>query len=332
MRGAPSRASVCAIAAVFAIAAYAQDASTIRVPVRLVAVPTLVVSQDGKFIPDLKVGDFRLMEDGQLRGINLDPEALPLSVAVVVQINSDVRSYLPFISRVGSILDDSLAALTGDTALIAYNDTVELIKPFVDGDLRTAMQKLSPAGTGTHLVDAGLFALELLRSRTGPRSRILLFIGQSVESGSLRKIAALQSEAERDNVQIYALKLPVFGRSFVSDTFRLQGLGSQGYRGGYQATIELTRAVPAARHAGEASVETDPYSVLTKLTGGFVVHFRKQRELEDAILLMGEALRTRYLLTFSPEARDTNPHRIRVEVKQPNVKVYARSEYRLITR
>jgi len=44
---------------------------------------------------------------------------------------------------------------------------------------------------------------------------------------------------------------------------------------------------------------------------------------------MGEALRSRYLLSFSPEAKDTNPHRIAVEVNQPGAKVYARSEYRL---
>ena len=138
------------------------------------------------------------------------------------------------------------------------------------------------------MVDAGLFALEMLRARKGPRSRILLYIGQPFESGSTKKLAALESEAERDNVQIYALKLPIYGASFVSDTFRLQGLGSQAYRGGYQASVELTRALPTLQHAAQASAGTDPYSLLTSLTGGFAMHFRKQRELEDAILLMGE--------------------------------------------
>jgi VWFA-related protein len=322
-------ASVLAVRA--ANPAHAQDTSTIQVPVRLVTVPTLVVSESGKFIPDLKIADFRLTEDGQLRKVNLDTDALPLSVAVAVQIDHDVRTYLPFISRVGSILDDSLAAVTGETSLIAYNDSVELIKPFGDSDLRSAMRKLSPAGRGAHMVDAGLLALEMLRARKGPRSRILLYIGQPFESGSTRKLAALESEAERDNVQIYALKLPIYGAAFVSDTFRLEGLGSQAYRGGYQASVELTRAVPALQHAAQAAAGTDPYSLLTGLTGGFVMHFRKQRELEDAIMLMGEALRSRYLLSFSPSANDTNPHQIGVQVSRPGAKIYARSQYRLTT-
>lgn len=62
-----------------------------------------------------------------------------------------------------------------------------------------------------------------------------------------------------------------------------------------------------------------------------MIHFRKQRELENAILVMGEALRSRYLLSFIPQARDPNPHRITVEVKQPGTKVYARAEYRATT-
>src|SRR3954447_24603946 len=93
----------CVLALCAANPAHPQDTPTIRVPVRLVTVPTLVVSESGKFIPDLKIADFRLTEDGQLRRVNLDTDALPLSIAVAVQIDHDVRSYLSFISRVGSI-------------------------------------------------------------------------------------------------------------------------------------------------------------------------------------------------------------------------------------
>lgn len=250
-------------------------------------------------------------------------------MAVVVQINQDVRAYLPFISKIGSVLDNSLAALTGETALVTYNDEVTLTKSFGEGDLQTALRSISPSGSEARLTDAGLFALELLNARSGPRSRILLFVGQSIESGSEGKITTLTDRAEQEGVQIYALKLPIFGGSFVSDTFRLQGLGSQGYRGGYQASIELSKAIPAARHAEQASLNTDPFSVLTNLTGGFVVPFRRQRELENAVLALGDALRSRYFLSFVPTSNDDRSHQIKVQVSQPDRKVYARSEYRL---
>ena len=84
------------------------------------------------------------------------------------------------------------------------------------------------------MVDAGMRAIELLKERPGPRSRVLVFIGQPVESDS-GKIEALEANAERENVQICALTLPVVGKAFVSDSFSLQGLGSQWYRGGVRS-------------------------------------------------------------------------------------------------
>ena len=66
----------------------------------------------------------------------------------------------------------------------------------------------------------------------------------------------LEANAERENVQIYALTLPIAGKAFVSDSFSLQGLGSQGYRGGYEASVELTKAVPALRRVAQANAHT----------------------------------------------------------------------------
>jgi len=42
------------------VALLAQDSAVIRVPVRLVAVPTLVYSKNNRPIPGLKKGDFRV--------------------------------------------------------------------------------------------------------------------------------------------------------------------------------------------------------------------------------------------------------------------------------
>jgi hypothetical protein len=38
-----------------------------REPVRLVTAPTLVFSKDGKLIPDLRRGDFRVLDNGHPR-------------------------------------------------------------------------------------------------------------------------------------------------------------------------------------------------------------------------------------------------------------------------
>jgi VWFA-related protein len=307
----------------------AQQTPTIRVPVRLVSVPTLVVSTQGKYIPGLSHSDFQLTDNGRPQSFKLDTYSLPVSIVIAVQVDQDVRAYIPFITNVGNLVDNSLAAATGEAALIEYNDEVSVAKPFGDGDLETVMRKISPSGHGARMTDAGLRAIALLKERTGPRSRVLLFIGQPIDNGGSAKLDVLEAEAERDNVQIYTFTLPLLGKSFVSDAFTLQGLGSQWYKGGYEASVELTRAVPALRRAAQSRAGGDPFSLLTVATGGLQIHFRKQKQLENAIIAMGDALRSRYVLSYAPYPDNTGYHEIAVQVSVPGAIVYARPGYQL---
>ena len=73
----------------------AQPGPTIRVPVRLVNVPTLVFGADGRLVAGLAARDFRVFDNDRPQKIRLDTEPLPVSVALVVQANQGVRSYLP---------------------------------------------------------------------------------------------------------------------------------------------------------------------------------------------------------------------------------------------
>jgi VWFA-related protein len=315
------------LALFLALPSLAQQPDTIKVPVRLVSVPTLVVSKDGKYIPGLTAEKFRLTDNGHPRTFTLDTEDVPVSVAVVVQVDQDVRDYLPFLAKVGALLDDSLAAASGEDALITYNDEISVLKPFGKGEMQTAMEKLKPAGHEAHMIDAGLRAVDLLKQRTGRGSRVLLFIGEPKENGSKGQLDVLTEQAERENVQVYVLALPLLGKAFVSDSFHLEGLSSQQYKGGYRASVELTRAVPALRRASQASAGTDPFSYLAVATGGLQLHFRKQKQLEDAIIAMGDALRSRYFLSFRPDAAEDGFHTISVQVDIPGATVYARPGY-----
>src|SRR5579859_1356718 len=108
----------------------AQQPNTIRVPVRLVTVPTLVFSAENRLIPDLRKSDFRVFDNGGLQSIALETSSSPVSVAVAVQVNQDVRSYIPFISKVGSALETLLVGESGEAAVIAYNGDIALVKPF----------------------------------------------------------------------------------------------------------------------------------------------------------------------------------------------------------
>lgn len=304
-----------------------QQLSTIRVPVPLVSVPTLVVSKAGKYVPGLSAKDFQLSDNGHLQNLNVDVSDSPISVVMVIQANDDVREYLPFIRKTGSLLDNSIAGARGQAAVVTYNDEVSIAKPFAQGELRDVINSVSPSGSKAKMLDAGMRGIVLLKERLQISSRILLFIGQPYDDGSRAKIETLAKDAENANVQIYALTLPILGKAFVSDSFSLSGFGSQFYKGGYQASIELTKAVPALRRAARAEAHTDPFSFLTTVTGGIQLQFRRQNQLENAIIGLGDALRSRYFLSYRPNPFDAGVHRITVQVGVPDTIVYARPGY-----
>jgi len=305
--------------------AFAQSTPVIRVPVRLVSVPTLVLGRDGRTLPNLGPADFRLFDSGQPRAFTLDSTVSPVSVVIAIQANEAVRSYLPSVASTGSAFDALLVGDAGESAVILYGDEVTVAKPFDSGDLSTALRTVAPIGKRARAIDAGLRALDLLRQRPPSRSRVLLFVGQPADHGSESHLDDLRRQAEHDNVTIHALALPEIGRAFVSDTFSLRGL-SRAERGGFRADVNLTNLIPVLSRAAASAQGADPFSLLTSATGGTQFHFRTQSALEDAIAIIGIELRSVYTLSFTP-AGEAGYHPIRVESAIPGARTYSRPGY-----
>jgi hypothetical protein len=304
-------------------------AATFRVPVRLVTAPTLVFSSDGRLIPGLQAGDFRLYDNDRPQKISLDPVMAPISVAAAVQVNQDVRAYVPFIATAGSVVDALLVGEGGDSAAIAYSSEVKTLKPFGKGDLPHALRGLAPGGLRARAIDAGIQAIRLLKEQPRERSRVLLFIGQPIDDGSESTLASLQEEAQRENVTVFALALPEIGKSFVSDTFTLEGLSSKTDRGGFKAGTDLLKLISVLSRTADAAAGADPFTTLTAATAGTLFHFRKQAELEGNLAALGVQLRSAYLLTYYPSSAEPGPHTIRVEVNLPGARIRTRPGYRI---
>jgi hypothetical protein len=241
-------------------------------------------------------------------------------VAVAVQVNQDVRSYVPFIAKAGSVIEALLAGESGETTLIAYNDDVTIIKAFDN------LKKIPPSGRQARMVDAGLRGIALLKERPASRARVLLFIGQPVDSGSEATLASLEEAAEKANVTVYALTLPLFGKAFVSDTISLSGVSAQ-EKGGFKAGLDLGKLIEVLGRSSKAEEGADPFSILPAATGGTQIHFRKQRELESAIATIGVELRSGYLLSYYPDSAEPGYHTISIEVDIAGVKVHSRPGY-----
>ncbi len=301
--------------------------STIRVPVRLVTVPTLVFSNDDRLVPGLEVSDFRIFDNGQQQKITFDTSDSPVTVVIAIQVNQDVREYLPFVSKVGSVFEALLLGESGEAAVITYADEGSVLKPFDGGDLVSAFRSVKAAGRDAHMLDAGWRALTLMRQRRSSRSRFLILIGQPLDSGSETKLQALEDEAEANNVTVFAITLPEAGKSFVSDNFSLQGPASAAERGGFKASVNLGKVISVLSHSSESAAGTDPFSELAAATGGAQFHVRKQIELEQVITAIGVDARSAYELSYAPSSNEAGHHTIKVEVDVPDAKVLSRPGY-----
>ena len=284
----------------------AQETPVIRVPVHMVAVPTLVFSKENRLIPGLKKADFRVLDNGIPQTVHLDLDDAPVSVVIVVQANRDVGGSVPYIAKVGSVMEAHLVGATGRAAVLACNSDIKVLKPFGSGDVRLAFRSLSAKGGKARMIDAGMRAIELLKERKRTEARVLLYIGQPIDRGSQAAWAGLQEEAERENVSIYALN---------------SGSGDAG-----GSKEDFGWLVPTLGHQ---DAKADPLSPLIAATGGTELHFHGQRELEDAIGTLGVELRSAYLLSYYPSSEVPGPHTISVEVSVPGAKTYARPGYRL---
>ncbi len=134
-----------------------------------------------------------------------------------------------------------------------------------------------------------------------------------MDSGSEASLASLKEQAEIENVTVYALTLPQFGKAFVSDTVKVSGV-SQEEKGGFKAGLDLGKLIEVLGHSSKAEEAADPFSILTAATGGTQLHFRKQHELESEIATIGVELRSAYLLSYYPVSTEPGYHTINVEV------------------
>jgi VWFA-related protein len=300
--------------------ALAAQQPTIRVPVRLVNQRVLIFSAENRLIPDLQPADFRVLDNGHAQTFTLDAEPAPVSIALAVQANYDVRAYLPFIAKAGATVEALLAGETGEIAILSYADEVRTLKPFDTSDAQTALRSLALSGKGARMRDAAEAAAKLLAARPPTRRRVLVLIGQPTDTGSETDLATLRRDIDRDDITVFTLTLPVLGKNFVSDTFSLSGV-SFGERGGFRAATDLGKLV------GVLSRQTSADDALTTATGGVEFHLRTQRQLEDGIAAIGVQLRSGYVLSYHPAPADPGYHAVRIESTIPGAKIFSRPGY-----
>lgn len=290
----------------------------IRVQTTLVNVPVIVTDARGRYVPDLKAGDFILYEDGVPQPIALFAASQePIHVALMLDTS---RSTATVLGKIRSAAADFLSQLRpqDQAMIVSFDYEVRVLSRLkrdivqLKEDVRRAEVASNP---GTRLRDA-LFEVvqKSLAAVQGRKAIVLLSDGQDVGSRISRE-DLLAAVAGWDTV-IYPLHYTVDPQELMKKLFG------------------ISTRMPTAGDSTWRDYERQGREFLEKLAEESAGRLRSSEAgaLKKVFRQVTEELAHQYLLSFYPDASklDGELHRLRVEVTRPGLLVRARPSYRAL--
>jgi VWFA-related protein len=327
-----------------------QDSGVAKITVttRTVLAPTTVMEKKtGSFINGLALSNFTLLDNDKPQKIDADFSYAPISVALVIQANSDVEPVLPKLKKAGLLLHGLITGDTGEVAVIAFDHRIQVLQDFTkDPDkIDDSLERLKAGSSGAALIDSIAEATRMLSHRPAGNRRIILLVAQDRDKGSKAKQAETVRGLEFNSVQIYAVDVgkyfpalmrtpqdprPAYGGippaaigstrgDTATDTTAMQN---------YQLGNWLNIAPPIYRSITEIFKLT-PEQAFTRYTGGTTYTFAaKTSSLERAIDDIGKEIHSQYVLSYTPN-NENEPgfHTIKVMVDKVGLEVRTRPGY-----
>jgi VWFA-related protein len=318
---------------------------TFQTSVKEVMAPVTVTDKDGHTVNGLSPLDFRLLDNGKPQTFTQDTATHPISLVVAVQANANVEKILPQIQKVGSVFDNLVIGDNGEMAVLAFDHRIQTMTPFTsDPDkIHDAFKKIKVGSYSSHLNEAAMESLNMLRRRPSDHRRILILISESRDGGSHFHVRDVLTEAEFADIVIYPVdishlltsltspqmpnrttsQIPPGGIALPAGNVMTPTMDTQLFQNGNYVPIFKEMFIGV-----KAIFVPNPLEVYSKFTGGREYSFMTQRGLEQAVAEIGDELHSQYLLTYSPNNQEEGGfHEIVVSVNRPDLKVRTRNGY-----
>jgi len=261
------------------------DNFRIQRDVNLVVLHATVLDDRGRFVPDLKQENFRVLEDKVEQKLALfKREDIPISVGLVIDNSGSMRDKRDRVNT--AALTFVKTSNPNDEAFIVnFNDDyyLDLDKDFTSdlNEMKDALERIDSRGS-TALYDALIGSLDHLKK--GHRDKkVLLVITDGVDNASRKSLEITVQEAQRSEALIYAVGL--FSQETKSDAKR-------------------------ARRALNA---------LTQATGGLAFFPERTEDTEAICTQIAHDIRNQYTLAYYPTntSRDGRFRSVQVEAIPP---------------
>ena len=304
---------------------------TIKIDTRLVSVPVVVSDRNGRYIPNLSVNEFSILQDGVSQKIEFfGATEEPLTIALLIDTSQSTRPVLDDIKDSARSLIKLLSP--HDKAMIvAFDYTTHFLCPLTSNqdELRQAIKRAEiPRGlVGTTLRDAAFQTIDrVFRPIKGRKAVIVLTDGKDV--GSHISPDELVFSLEESDTLVYSVMFKTDERAMLGRRGGI--LGGRSARGGNfpfpRFPDDSQRSVRIAQ-MNQSAEET-----LRKMSEATAGRFfsSKDGKLKDTFASIIDELRFQYRLGFYPseENGENDFHTIKVKVSRAESVVRARNGYR----
>jgi len=310
-----------------------QNVPTLRTQTNVVLAPTLVIDKAGKPIFGLTVNDFVIEDDGVPQSVKMDEAEPQEAISLVIAIQSGRSALFEFqrMKGIASMLDQVVSQPQVQTAIVAFDNDVNLLQDFTFDSEQTETQlKKMMAGPlrnvagdrrGAAIFDAVRYSAGLLAKQPDDSRRILLLISETRDHGS--RAVTLDdaiTAINNSNTVVYSVAFSPTG-STAMDTLRGEWDECTDPAG---PNLDILRLMKMAR---EAMRKNAPKSVAA-MTGGEYDLFASQKGFEHFMTEFANHLHSRYLLRFEPKNPRPGLHQVRVRLKQGgDAQIVARRAY-----
>lgn len=279
-------------------AAEQSEEETITFDAALVNTHVSVRDAQGHFVTGLTKEDFVVLDDGKQQPIvHFSQESdQPLRVALVVDRSRSVQSVLGRAQLVVRDFLNSVLRSRDSACLVAFDSGVYLVQDFTDDadSLAGAVNKLTAAG-GSSIFDAIYKTSRDKLAGTEEARRVIVLITDGEDTTSSSSIEQAMEMAIRNNVAVYAIRLP--GENSLNARDR-------------QGKPVLAR--------------------ITESTGGRQFHLDGgEGQLAGFLKKLQDELRSQYSIGYQFQSSSSASifHKITIKLTQPALKAFTRSGY-----
>ena len=345
-------------------AADTHPVTTLKVQAREVILPVTVRDKKGQTVPNLKIDDFILHEDGRPQTIkSFSHETnLPFRLGLLVDTSRSQESALPAErTATGKFIDQMLSQPADKAFLLHFDHEVELLQDFTATKTKlhheldemstsnySSDQASSDSSSGDHQRRRGgtqmydaiyLAANELMLKESGRKALIVLSDG--VDRGSKESLNDAVDAAEKANLSVYTVYFK--GEQEHSNSGMGPGGGHRGgggYPGGGGGYPGGGGGYPGGggRRGGQPGGSNEPKidgkKILEQIaarTGGVFFEAKKKDSFDEVYAQIGQELHGQYLLTYTPDKRTEGDsdgfHKVMLKAKDDKFDVITREGY-----